>query len=44
MGWFDEAATRDALGIPGNIRVVGITPWATRTRSRRPGHAKLSKK
>jgi nitroreductase len=26
MGWFDEAAIRDALGIPGNIRVVGITP------------------
>ena len=26
MGWFDETAIRDALGIPGSIRVVGITP------------------
>ena len=26
MGWFDEAALKAALGIPANIRVVGVTP------------------
>jgi nitroreductase len=26
MGWFDEAAVKDALGIPEAIRIVGITP------------------
>ena len=26
MGWYDEAAIREALGIPETIRVVGITP------------------
>lgn len=26
MGWYDEASIRDVLGIPGRLRVVGITP------------------
>lgn len=26
MGWFDEAAIKQVLGIPAGIRVVGITP------------------
>ena len=26
MGWYDEAAIKAALGIPGHIRVVGVTP------------------
>jgi nitroreductase len=26
MGWYDEARVKAALGIPGQIRVVGITP------------------
>lgn len=26
MGWYDEASIREALGIPGGLRVVGITP------------------
>ncbi len=26
MGWFDEEKIRGALGIPANIKVVGITP------------------
>jgi nitroreductase len=26
MGWFDETAIKNALGIPANIKVVGITP------------------
>lgn len=26
MGWFDEAAVKEALGIPEAIRIVGITP------------------
>lgn len=26
MGWYDEAAVKEALGIPEGIRVVGVTP------------------
>lgn len=26
MGWYDEAAIKQALGIPSHIRVVGLTP------------------
>ena len=26
MGWYDEAAVKEALGIPAGIRVVGVTP------------------
>ena len=26
MGWYDEASIKNALGIPGGLRVVGITP------------------
>lgn len=26
MGWYDEAVVKNALGIPGGLRVVGITP------------------
>lgn len=26
MGWFDESRIKEALGIPGEIRVVGLTP------------------
>ena len=26
MGWFDEAAIREALAIPDEFRVIGITP------------------
>jgi len=26
MGWYDEASIREALVIPGGLRVVGITP------------------
>lgn len=26
MGWYDEAAIRSSLGIPANIRVVGVIP------------------
>ena len=26
MGWFDEGAIKDALGIPARFRVVGLTP------------------
>lgn len=26
MGWYDEKSIKQALGIPDNIRVVGITP------------------
>lgn len=26
MGWFEEAAVKEALGIPEGIRIVGITP------------------
>lgn len=40
MGWFDEAAIRTPLAIPKNIRVIGITPWATRIRSRNRVHAR----
>ena len=26
MGWYDEAAVKEKLGIPAGIRVVGVTP------------------
>jgi nitroreductase len=26
MGWYDEATIKNGLDIPGNIRIVGITP------------------
>jgi nitroreductase len=26
MGWYDEAAIKEQLGIPADIRVVGVTP------------------
>ena len=26
MGWYDEVRIKQALGIPGEIRIVGITP------------------
>ncbi|TSK06605.1 MAG: nitroreductase [Geobacter sp.] len=26
MGWYDEAALKESLGIPAGIRVVGVTP------------------
>lgn len=26
MGWYDQAAVKEQLGISGDIRMVGVTP------------------
>jgi nitroreductase len=36
MGWFEEAPIREALGIPAEMRVVGITPLGYPDQSPKP--------
>ena len=41
MGWYDEARIKHALGIPDDIRIVGITPLGYPDQEPRPRPRKL---